>query len=157
MPETPYIIKCIKCGVEFMAENTRPQRCCKCKHVDKYPKVYYKNRQIALTRDDNKCQCCGCEGDGQRTNRISVHHIDTDTRNNSPSNLITLCNQCHRSLHKKYTRAELRRGNIYKLFATSIHFGEFGKNLIYGASKQLVKKQFSGKPKLFFGLKNDNS
>jgi hypothetical protein len=74
-------------------------------------------------------------------------------QNNSPSNLITLCYQCHQSLHRKYTKYILRRSNIYKLFATDSRFGEFGKNLIYGASKQLVKKQFKGKPKLFFGIK----
>lgn len=66
------------------------------------------------------------------------------------SNLITLCEQCHQSLHGKYDKKTLRRSNIYKLFSTDIKFGEFGKNLIYGASKQIVKKQFRGKPKLFF-------
>ena len=101
----PYIIKCCKCGVEFRAKNKNRQRCRNCIAVDegreKYPKVYYKNRKIALLRDDSKCQCCGCVEDGQKTNRLIVHHIDVDTKNNSPSNLITLCSQCHNSLHSK--------------------------------------------------------
>lgn len=154
MVEHPYIVKCCKCGVEFYAVNSRHQRCKDCVAVDegkeKYPKVFYKNRRIAIIRDEGKCQCCGCSEDGQITNKLIVHHLDTDTKNNSPSNLITLCNQCHSSLHQKYTKTQLRRSNIYKLFANETNFGEFGKNLIYGASKRIVKKQFKGKPKLFF-------
>lgn len=154
MAEYPYILRCCKCGVEFRAQTWHRQRCKDCVSVDegreKYPKVYYKNRKIAMVRDDGKCQCCGCSEDGQKTNQLIVHHVDVDTKNNSPSNLITLCTQCHQSLHGKYSKAVLRRSNIYKLFATDSKFGEFGKNLIYGAAKQIVKKQFSGKPKLFF-------
>lgn len=160
MAEYPYIIKCCKCGVEFRSQNTVHKRCKNCIAVDegreKYPKVFYKNRKIALARDEGKCQCCGCSEDGQITNQIVIHHIDVDPRNNSPSNLITLCFQCHMSLHSKYTKAELRRSNIYKLFAKEKQFGEFGKNLIYGAAKQIVKKQFKGKPKLFFRTKINN-
>ena len=115
-----------------------------------YPRVYWKNKKLVLERDEFKCQCCGINQGVLQTNKLCCHHIDGDKSNNSPSNLITLCTQCHQSLHKKYSKLVLRRSNIYKLFSTDIKFGEFGKNLIYGASKQLVKKQFSGKPKLFF-------
>lgn len=157
MVDYPYIIKCCKCGVEFRAINSHRQRCKNCVGADegriKYSKVYYKNRKIALVRDDGKCQCCGCEENGQYVNNLIVHHIDVDTKNNSPSNLITLCQQCHLSLHNKYTKSQLRRSNIYKLFATDTRFGEFGKNLIYGAAKKIVKKQFKGRPKLFFKTK----
>ena len=157
MTEKPYILICRKCNVEFRGENQHIKLCPYCKGVSlgriKYPKVYYKNRKIILIRDEYKCQCCGCEEDDKKTNQLIIHHIDVDTLNNSPSNLITLCTQCHLSLHGKYTKYVLRRSNIYKLFATDSRFGEFGKNLIYGASKQLVKKQFKGKPKLFFGIK----
>lgn len=154
MVSYPYILVCRKCGVEFKAQNTHSRICLNCKGVAsgriKYPKVYYKNRKIAMIRDDEKCQCCGCVENKLITNRIIVHHIDVDTKNNSPSNLITLCTQCHNSIHAKYSKGELRRSNIYKLFATEAQFGDFGKNLIYGAAKVIVKKQFSGKPKLFF-------
>ena len=157
MAELPYKVKCKKCSVEFMAFSTHCRRCVECAKIDHsilfYPKVFYKNRKIIFDRDEYKCQCCGCQPDGQNTNKLVCHHIDCDRQNNSPSNLITLCIQCHHSLHNKYTKYVLRRSNIYKLFSTDIRFGEFGKNLIYGAAKVIVKKQFSGKPKLFFGVK----
>lgn len=166
MPEKPYKIKCKKCGVELYASSPFSDCCEKCKKtigkdeyrkilndVDFYPKIFYKNRKIVLNRDENKCQCCGCKEDTKITNRLIIHHIDLNKLNNSLSNLITLCEQCHISLHKKFTQQELRQSNIYKLFSTDIRFGEFGKNLIYGASKQIVKKQFKGKPKLFFKKK----
>lgn len=140
-----------------MAPSPHCRRCVECAKIDKginfYPKVFYKNRKIILDRDEHKCQCCGCSQDSKATNKMGIHHIDCDRNNNSPSNLITLCTQCHRSLHQKYTKYILRRSNIYKLFSTDIRFGEFGKNLIYGASKKLVKKHFKGKPKLFFKSK----
>jgi len=157
MPENRYVRVCKKCGVQFLAPSNHYLFCSNCKRVKKnheiYPRVFWKNRLIALERDNYTCQCCGCQEDGQKTNQIICHHIDTDRQNNSPSNLITLCKQCHTSLHRKYTRYILRRSNIYKLFSDDIRFGEFGKNLLYGAAKKMVKKHFKGKPKLFFKSK----
>ena len=103
-----------------------------------------------MERDEYKCQCCGIEDGKLQTNKLIVHHIDVDRQNNSPSNLITLCTQCHLSLHGKYGEKILRRSNIYKLFSENFKFGEFGKNLLYGAAKKMVKQHFKGKPKLFF-------
>ena len=147
-------MNCIKCGVEFLSENKIPKMCPKCKTFYKYgkgyPKLFYKNRKIVFERDEKKCQCCGCEDDGKVTNKLCIHHIDCDRSNNSPSNLITVCHQCHTSLHKKYTKPILRRSNIYKLFAQEKQFGEFGKTIIYEPAKKIVKKQFTGKPKTFF-------
>lgn len=157
MPDKPYILVCSKCLVEFRWNTNRKRLCPKCYRFNRgeipYPKIFYKNRAIVLVRDENMCQCCGCMSDGKSTNSIVVHHIDTDRGNNSLSNLISLCNQCHLSLHGRYSDKILRRSNIYKLFAKEKQFGEFGKNLIYGASKLLVKRQFTGKPKLFFNTK----
>jgi len=154
MLKLPYKINCKKCNVEFLSKNTYPKLCTECKkianNIDFYPKLFYKNRKIVFERDEYKCQCCGCESNGLAANKLIIHHIDVDKKNNSLSNLITLCEQCHLSLHGKYSKFILRRSNIYKLFSSDIRFGEFGKNIIYGASKKIVKKQFKGKPKLFF-------
>jgi hypothetical protein len=154
MPELPYVCECQNCHVQFFASSTYNKLCKTCrkakKNPDIYTRVFWKNRLLALERDDNTCQCCGCKQDEKQTNKLCIHHIDGDRQNNSPSNLITLCTQCHLSLHNKYTKYILRRSNIYKLFSSDIHFGEFGKNLLYGASKKQVKKHFKGKPKLFF-------
>ena len=154
MPERPYKRICIKCGGQFYTGNLHVRQCNFCRWASKGKRIrsrtFWKNKKIVLERDEYRCQCCGCSEDKKRTNKLVAHHIDVDFQNNSPSNLIILCTQCHQSLHKKYTKYTLRRSNIYKLFADNAKFGEFGKNLIYGASKKLVKKQFGGKPKSFF-------
>lgn len=155
MTEKPYICVCKECGVQFHSTYSATQYCATCTRVKRrmgvYGRTFYKNRLLVLERDEYKCQCCGISEDGKYNNKLIVHHIDINTKNNSPSNLITLCGQCHSSLHKKYTKYILRRSNIYKLFANDFNFGEFGKNLIYGAAKKIVKKQFGGRPKFFFG------
>ena len=35
----------------------------------------------------------------QETKRLQVHHIDGDPWNNSPSNLVTLCQEHHKDVH----------------------------------------------------------
>lgn len=44
-------------------------------------------------RDGYRCKGCGA------TQRLHVHHIDTDKLNNADENLITLCNSCHSRVH----------------------------------------------------------
>ncbi len=158
MPYLPYRVECYKCHVEFYSSHMgNKQRCHECKRIDNgdnfYPKLFYKNRKIVFDRDEHKCQCCGCEQNKLLTNKIIAHHIDVNKTNNSLSNLITLCTQCHLSLHRKYPKEILRRSVIYKLFAQEKNFGEFGKTMMYEPAKKIVKKQFGGKPKLFFKTK----
>ena len=154
MPPRPYLLTCKKCSVEFYGEWPAKRYCNECVKisdgVDFYPKIFYKNRAIVFKRDENKCQCCGCSNGELRTNKLIVHHIDVNKQNNSLSNLITLCEQCHHSLHKKYDKHTLRVSNIHRLFAEEKRFGEFGKTLMYEPAKEIVKKQFKGNPKKFF-------
>lgn len=57
----------------------------------------YNVRQYVLKRDDYTCQCCGKHGDGLK---LHVHHKETRLiGGNSPSNLITLCEDCHKAIH----------------------------------------------------------
>lgn len=52
-------------------------------------------REIILLRDNNQCQFCfGKE-------KLNIHHIDRDRKNNSERNLITLCYNCHSMLHRQ--------------------------------------------------------
>ena len=45
-------------------------------------------------RDRYKCFLCGAK------RNLHVHHIDEDPTNNDPSNLVTLCEACHRLVHR---------------------------------------------------------
>lgn len=126
----PYLVSCSKCGIEYARSKNRKFTCSVCLR-NGYPRTFYRNRKIALIRDSYRCQCCG-----DKKNKIIVHHLDCDKNNNSPSNLITLCDQCHRSLHKKYSNSLLRSSNIYKLFPKSFVWGKFGKRPIYFFSSQ---------------------
>ena len=153
MPIKPYKVICPKCHIEHYSASRSDVVCAKCKRKTKpYPKIYYKNRKIALERDEHRCQCCGTEGD--INNNLIIHHLDCRRENNSLSNMITICQSCHAELHRLYTEPFLRRSNIYKIFAQAENFGEYGKPIFYDPAKKIVKKQFGGKPKLFFGVKS---
>jgi hypothetical protein len=60
----------------------------------KQQEYYYDGqRKGALERDQFTCQICG-----DSSGRINVHHIDNNNKNNDPSNLITLCVNCHMAI-----------------------------------------------------------
>lgn len=49
-------------------------------------------------RDNYQCQDPNCK---HLSERLEVHHIDYDKKNNNPENLITLCLNCHRKTNFK--------------------------------------------------------
>jgi len=54
-------------------------------------------------RDEWTCQDCG----EQRVKwgiHLHVHHIDADKTNNDPSNLISLCDECHQERHRQMAK-----------------------------------------------------
>lgn len=71
---------------------------------------HYNARQYVLFRDNYKCQHCGCHGKGVK---LHVHHIESrKIGGDAPDNLITLCEDCHKKLHKgliKVTKALKRK------------------------------------------------
>ena len=56
-----------------------------------------RNRAVfhRLAREHRR-ECCAICGN---TEHLQVHHLDKNIRNNSPSNLVTLCPTCHMKLH----------------------------------------------------------
>ncbi|MBO7607780.1 MAG: HNH endonuclease [Paludibacteraceae bacterium] len=58
---------------------------------------FWNVREYVLARDGHKCQCCK----GKSKDLIlNVHHIESrKTGGDSPGNLITLCETCHRKYH----------------------------------------------------------
>ncbi len=74
-----------------------------------YPsKFSHKLKESIRRRDGYICQLCGLPEIGELNSRkLSIHHVDNDTKNNSPDNLITLCNLCNNAVKKnpkKWTR-----------------------------------------------------
>lgn len=61
---------------------------------DKYGlKEWKKLREIILARDEHRCRLCGAE------EYLHIHHRDNDPTNDSPENLVTLCERCHSRVH----------------------------------------------------------
>lgn len=67
--------------------------------ISGYPAEYsLKLRSSIRRRDKHVCQHCNQKfGVGG----LDVHHIDHDRTNNDPSNLVSLCNECHYRMHRK--------------------------------------------------------
>lgn len=72
---------------------------------------FWNVREYVLFRDGHKCH-----GKKGCTNKIlNVHHIESrKTGGNSPSNLITLCEECHNAYHKGTLKLNLKRGQSFK-------------------------------------------
>ena len=63
-----------------------------------YPLEFKRKRKKILKRDNYTCQLCGFRKQKREKNDrqiIGVHHIDYNKKNNSETNLITLCNVCN--------------------------------------------------------------
>ena len=66
-------------------------------------------RLEVLDRDGHKCQNCEKPEDGVGGLGLHVHHIKTREAGgpDEPSNLITLCKDCHNRLHRR-TEGDVR-------------------------------------------------
>jgi len=51
-------------------------------------------KEVIRNRDRRKCQLCE-KTELDNKEKLTVHHIDYDKRNNNPKNLISLCRSCH--------------------------------------------------------------
>lgn len=69
---------------------------------------FWNVREYVLARNGYKCQHCK----GKSKDAIlNVHHIESrKTGGNSPSNLITLCETCHKEYHKGNIDLKIKRG-----------------------------------------------
>ena len=58
---------------------------------------FWNVREYVLFRDGHKCQCCKGKS---KDPVLNVHHIESrKTGGDSPNNLITLCETCHKAFH----------------------------------------------------------
>ena len=65
------------------------------KNGKKYSPFWHELRKLIYKRDNWTCQECGVKCHNSKKAKIQCHHMDYDTKNNNPSNLITLCASCH--------------------------------------------------------------
>ena len=72
-----------------------------------YPKYWKQiSEAIRFGRAENQCEECKALNYAPHPVTkskviLTVHHIDGNTRNNLPSNLIALCQKCHLQKHRK--------------------------------------------------------
>jgi hypothetical protein len=127
------IRECIKCNNKFVG-GTTAQVCRDCYHRKMKEKSIRKakNRRIKmlnLTKEKDHCFFC------KKTDKLDIHHIDKDTKNNSKENLMLLCRGCHKKLHGRVYNPLLKR-----LFSTLIDermsYHEIGKK--FGTTRQNV-------------------
>ena len=73
---------------------------------------FWNVREYVLFRDNHICQHChGRSGD----KILNVHHIvSRKTGGNSPENLITLCETCHKDYHKGKIKLSIKKSKSYK-------------------------------------------
>lgn len=72
---------------------------------------FWNVREYVLWRDGYKCQ----GKKGCKNKILNVHHIESrKTGGNSPSNLITLCESCHKDYHTGELKLNLKRGQSFK-------------------------------------------
>lgn len=61
---------------------------------------HYNVRQYVLWRDNYTCQCCGVRSMKKNEVRLHVHHLESrKIGGNAPSNLVVLCESCHKKCH----------------------------------------------------------
>lgn len=72
---------------------------------------FWNVREYILWRDGYKCQ----GKKGCKNKILNVHHIESrKTGGDSPSNLITLCESCHKDYHAGKLKLNLKRGQSFK-------------------------------------------
>ena len=73
---------------------------------------FWNVREYVLARDKHTCQHCK----GKSKDKIlNVHHIESrKTGGNSPSNLVTLCETCHKLYHQGKIKLKVKRGTALR-------------------------------------------
>lgn len=73
---------------------------------------FWNVREYVLARDGHKCQYCKGKS---KDSILNVHHIESrKIGGNSPSNLITLCETCHKEYHKGNIKLKVKRGTSFR-------------------------------------------
>ena len=110
---------CIRCGKEYAGSGAAycSLKCSNAAHslqmigagnskfrgLGKYSNQFSEMRCVIMERDEARCAACYAKevvrGNRRKKSSLETHHIDMNTRNNHPDNLIMLCIPCHRKHH----------------------------------------------------------
>lgn len=73
---------------------------------------FFNVREYILFRDGHTCQHCK----GKSKDKVlNVHHIESrKTGGDSPNNLITLCETCHKAYHRGEFKLNIKRGKSFR-------------------------------------------
>ena len=73
---------------------------------------FFNVREYVLFRDNHTCQHCK----GKSKDKVlNVHHIESrKTGSDSPKNLITLCETCHKAYHRGEFELNVKRGKSFR-------------------------------------------
>lgn len=73
---------------------------------------FFNVREYVLFRDNHICQHCK----GKSKDKVlNVHHIESrKTGGDSPNNLITLCETCHKAYHRGEFKLNVKRGKSFR-------------------------------------------
>ena len=83
---------------------------------------FWNVREYVLARDGHTCQICH----GKSKDRVlNVHHIESrKTGGDAPNNLVTLCETCHKALHRGEVTLRRKRGTALRDAAVMNTFKE---------------------------------
>ena len=93
---------------------------------------FWNVREYVLARDGHKC--VHCKGKSKDP-ILNVHHLESrKTGGNSPSNLVTLCETCHKAYHRGQFDLKIKRGSSLRDAAVM--------NIMRWAVYERTKKEF---------------
>ena len=93
---------------------------------------FWNVREYVLARDGHKC--VHCKGKSKDP-ILNVHHLESrKTGGNSPSNLVTLCETCHKAYHRGEFELKIKRGSSLRDAAVM--------NIMRWAVYERAKKEF---------------
>lgn len=73
---------------------------------------FWNAREYVLARDGHRC--VHCKGKSKDP-ILNVHHLESrKTGGNSPSNLVTLCETCHKAYHRGEFELKIKRGSSFR-------------------------------------------
>ena len=94
-----------------------------------------KLKEVIRKRDKYTCQYCYRNQEEVRE-KLSIHHIDYDKKNNNPLNLISLCRKCHT---KMGANRELWRRYFFMYQFIRLILLPCQKDITYNEIEEVVK------------------